>query len=228
MSDNTNNAFDIIYKFIFMGDSGVGKTCIFRRLNGDKFYANSISTLGVDLKSKDYVVEVEENGKKIKKKTQIKFYDTAGQERYLSVTKNYFNKSNGIIMVYDITNRKSFDNIISKWILTLEELYGESEDFNSRILLIGNKSDLIEEDGTQKMKKREVKAEEAESLSKEHGFLWGGECSAVKFTKSQFDEIIIKLIKTIFAKFRYEKPPPDRITLNGKDDKKQKEKKCKC
>ena len=227
MNENRYNP-DIIYKFMFIGDSGVGKTCIMKRLSEDKFCTNAISTIGVDLKTKDYVIEVEENGKKIKKKIQIKFYDTAGQERFQAFTKDYFNKANGLIMVYDITDKKSFDNIIKRWMSTMEKVYGNSDDLKSRILLFGNKSDLAEDEEKAKKKKREVGKEEPENLSKEYGFIWGGECSALKFTKSQFDEIIIKFIKIIYEKFPYEKPPTDRISLTKNDAKKQTKKNCKC
>ena len=226
--NSINNELDIIYKFILLGDSKVGKTCIFKKIINNKFDRYNVMTTGIDNKSIKYEIEIEENGKKIKKKSKIKIYDSAGQERFRTITKNYINKSNGIIMIYDITNKNSFNNIANGWIKNIEEGYGKCEEIKTCILLIGNKNDLVE--GEEGEKLREVKTDDAKNLAEKYGFIWGGECSAKNFTKKQFDEIIIKFAQIIFSKFGYEEPDNESFELNknvikiGKIEKK----KCQC
>ena len=92
-----------------------------------------------------------ENGKKV----NVKFYDTSGQERYHSLSANFIKRADGIILMYDITNRESFDTI-SKW-------WEDIRDYKERdfpVILVGNKNDLEDE--------RKVKKEEGESKSKEY------------------------------------------------------------
>ena len=124
MYDNLKNESDINYKFILLGDSGVGKTCIFKKISYSKFFEENVSTMGVDYNTFNYLIEIEENGKKIKKDIKIKLFDTCGQERYRSVPISYINNSNGIIIVYDITERKSFDNVIL-WLNSIEKEYSK-------------------------------------------------------------------------------------------------------
>ena len=219
MSDN------ITYKFILLGNGNVGKTCIFKKISADEFSKNSISTIGVDYRVLNYVIEIEENGKKIKKKIKIKLFDTAGQERYRALTKSYINNSNGIIIVYDLTERKSFDDVIV-WIRSIEEKYGKKIDqINACIFLIGNKNDLVV--GEEGEKKREIQANEAESFAEKNGLLWGGECSAKEYTKKKFDESFRKISKIIYSKHGNKESGKDGITLDKKNANIKKES-CKC
>ena len=210
---------EIVYKFILLGDTKVGKTCIFKKISSDKFIKDNISTVGVDFQVLDYEFEIEKNSKKIKKKLKIQLYDTAGQERYRSFTKSYINKSNGIIIVYDITNRESFDHI-TKWIKDIEEQYGKIDEIKACIFLIGNKNDLVE--GEEGEKERKVQINEAENLAEKYDLIWGGECSTKEYTKEQFDEIFIKFTQIIYLKYGYEKQDKDNITLNKNNVKKEK------
>ena len=224
MDYGTKDEPDITYKFILIGDAEVGKTCIFTKISYDKFVKSNIPTLGIDYKPLEYEIEIEENGTKIKKNTKIQLFDTAGQERYRSFTKSYINKSNGIIIVYDITNRESFDHVIV-WLKSIEEEYGKIDEIKACIFLIGNKNDLVE--GEEGEIKREVQINEAESLAEKYDLIWGGECSAKEYTKNQFDEIFIKFAKIIYSKYGYEKQDKDIITPNKKNIKKER-KSCNC
>jgi len=121
-------AYDLLFKLLLIGDSGVGKTCVLFRYADDTFNTTFISTIGIDFKIK--TIELE--GKRIK----LQIWDTAGQERFHTITTSYYRGAMGIILVYDITSQKSFDNI-TKWLQNIE-MHASSD---VERLLIGNKSD---------------------------------------------------------------------------------------
>ena len=120
---------DFIYKVLLLGDSSVGKTCFLLRFTEDTYTDNHISTIGVDYKLKLYKNEDQ--------LVKIQIWDTAGQDRFRSITKNYFRGSHGIMLIYDITSLSSFNNI-KTWILQIRESLGDQ----ANIVLIGNKVDL--------------------------------------------------------------------------------------
>jgi small GTP-binding protein len=120
---------DLVYKVLLLGDSSVGKTCFLLRFTEDTFTDNHISTIGVD-----YKIKIINSDDKIVK---LQVWDTAGQDRFRSITKNYFRGSHGIILIYDITSLASFNNIKS-WLQQIRESLGNTVS----ILLVGNKSDL--------------------------------------------------------------------------------------
>jgi len=123
--------YDHLFKLLLIGDSAVGKTCILFRFADDNFNTSFISTIGIDFKIKT----VDIDGKRVK----LQIWDTAGQERFHTITTSYYRGANGIMMVYDISNPKSFDNI-QKWLRNITDF--ASEDV-IRILL-GNKCDMEE------------------------------------------------------------------------------------
>jgi len=127
-----NNNYDLIFKLVLIGDSGVGKTNILSRYINNEFSYSSKSTVGVEFGSKI----IKTNDKLIK----IQIWDTAGQERYKSITSAYYKGAKGAFVVYDITRRDTFMNV-DKWIGELKST-GNEDVF---ILLIGNKSDLEQE-----------------------------------------------------------------------------------
>ncbi|KAK6467138.1 ras-related protein Rab-13 isoform X1 [Huso huso] len=140
--------YDFLYKLLLIGDSGVGKTCLIIRFAEDNFNSTYISTIGIDFKVK--TVEVE--GKKIK----LQVWDTAGQERFKTITTAYYRGAMGIILVYDITDEKSFENI-QNWMKSIKE--NASVGVNK--MLLGNKCDIEN--------KRKVPRETGEKLAKDHG-----------------------------------------------------------
>lgn len=139
--------YDLLFKLLLIGDSGVGKTCLLFRFSDDAFNTTFISTIGIDFKIKT----VELGGKKIK----LQIWDTAGQERFHTITTSYYRGAMGIMLVYDITNAKTFDNI-SKWLRNIDE--HANEDVEKMIL--GNKCDMDD--------KRQVSKERGESIAREH------------------------------------------------------------
>ncbi len=140
---------DINLKILLLGDSSVGKTCFLLRFVEDSFTHNHISTIGVDYKIK----LVNMNKQFIK----LQIWDTAGQDRFRCITKNYFRGSDGIMLIYDITNQSSFNNI-RNWISQIKDSLGEE----ARITLVGNKVDLESN--------RIVSTEDGMKLAKEHNF----------------------------------------------------------
>ncbi|EDL10785.1 RAB8A, member RAS oncogene family, isoform CRA_b [Mus musculus] len=104
--------YDYLFKLLLIGDSGVGKTCVLFRFSEDAFNSTFISTIGIDFK----IRTIELDGKRIK----LQIWDTAGQERFRTITTAYYRGAMGIMLVYDITNEKSFDNI-RNWIRNIEE-----------------------------------------------------------------------------------------------------------
>jgi len=117
------------FKFILIGSSGVGKTAILKRLVEDSFTDESQSTIGVEFDST--IINVDDQ------KVKLQIWDTAGQERFRSIAKAYYRNAVGVILVFDITERKSFDDL-SGWLNDIRTLC----DPNAVIQLIGNKSDL--------------------------------------------------------------------------------------
>ena len=134
----------ILYKILLLGNSSVGKTSFLLRFCDDKYDPETLTTIGVDYKKKF----IKRHDKKIK----LHICDTAGQERFRSIAKNLFKNADGIIIMYDITNKKSFQDI-KDWISSIKD----NVDLDKIGLVIsGNKKDLED--------KREVSEEFREKL----------------------------------------------------------------
>ena len=130
------------FKFIIIGSSGVGKTAILTRLVDHTFTGESQSTIGVEFIATDIDVD----GKQVK----LQIWDTAGQERFRAIAKAYFRSAIGVILVFDLTDRKSFDDL-SQW---LSDVHAHC-DPNAVVMLIGNKSDL---ESSRKISESEAKS----------------------------------------------------------------------
>ena len=126
---------ELKFKILIIGDSIVGKTSMLLKYVDNRFPETHIATIGAEYKIKTLTTD--------KYKINLNIWDTAGQERFRAITKSFFNNANGIIFVYDITDKKTFDNV-KNWIKD-SEYYGQFES-----VLCGNKVDLEKE-------KRQVK-----------------------------------------------------------------------
>lgn len=142
--------YDLLLKVLFIGDSATGaKTSFLRRYVKDEFSEyNTISTIGVDIRIKYITVR----GKKVK----LQMLDTAGQERFRTITRSFFKGASGFVLGYDITNRLSYESV-KMW---FNELKRERPD--AVIMLVGNKADCEE-------KYRKVSQEEGDELAEELG-----------------------------------------------------------
>ncbi|KAH1202296.1 GTP-binding protein YPTM2 [Glycine max] len=124
-----NPEYDYLFKLLLIGDSGVGKSCLLLRFADDSYLDSYISTIGVDFK----IRTVEQDGKTIK----LQIWDTAGQERFRTITSSYYRGAHGIIVVYDVTDQESFNNV-KQWLNEIDRYASE----NVNKLLVGNKCDL--------------------------------------------------------------------------------------
>ena len=130
MSSTQNpNGYDMIFKIVLIGDTSVGKTNILSKYLTDEFDPESKATVGVEFGTKNFKIE--------NNIVKVQIWDTAGQERYRSITNAYYKGAKGALLVYDITNKKSFDNL-DRWISDLK-INGDEK---ISIVLLGNKSDL--------------------------------------------------------------------------------------
>ena len=148
--DKNNNQNKVDIKIITLGDSHVGKSSLIVKYIDNKFSNVYMSTIGFDLKHKQINLK---DGTEAK----IMIYDTAGQERFKSLAANYIKKANGILLVYDISDHSTFENI-EVWMESITEEKGDK----LPIVLVGNKADLEEE--------RQVKYEEGKKLAEDKGF----------------------------------------------------------
>jgi small GTP-binding protein len=204
MTEKSNDE-QIAYKFALLGDAQVGKTAFFKKLLGGGF-SFSVSTIGIDKKTLDLNdIEVNFNNKIEKKSFHISLYDTAGQERFRSITKSYMNKTDGIILMYDVTNRDSFDHIES-WLESISEILSDWKNEKYLISLLGNKTDLTTNDENldDKDKKRKVTYEEGKQKAEEKEVFWLGEISVkdIPFEelKKLFNNIVVKTFDKVGVK----------------------------
>ncbi|XP_031103735.1 ras-related protein RABE1e-like [Ipomoea triloba] len=141
--------YDCLIKLLLIGDSGVGKSCLLLRFSEDSFTQSYITTIGIDFK----VRTIELDGKRMK----LQIWDTAGQERFRTITTAYYRGAMGILLVYDVTDESSFDNI-RNWMKNIEQ---HASDTVNKIL-IGNKADMDES-------KRVVPTSRGQALADEYG-----------------------------------------------------------
>ena len=146
MSEESSNE-ELIF-IMTLGYYAVGKSSFILRFTENKFENTYLTTVGIDSKFRLLNIQVIQY--------KVLFYDTAGQERFHSIAPNIIKKANGIIIMYDITNKQSFDSI-PEILKAIENEKGE----NFPLILIGNKIDLENE--------RIIKKEEGEELAEKYG-----------------------------------------------------------
>ena len=189
--------YEMMVKVILIGDSGVGKTNIMSKFLKNQFMEESKATIGVEFGSKLFNHE----GHKIK----AQIWDTAGQEKYKAITGAYYKGSKGALVVYDITQKKTFENI-EKWVNDLKA----AGDPKITIILIGNKNDLDN--------KRQVSKDQGEEKARSFGcaFL---ETSA--YSGDNIDKAFNLMVKEIYEKFSNDSTGEDELAPgsngNGED-----------
>ncbi|KAJ5078721.1 ras-related protein rab11 [Anaeramoeba ignava] len=185
--------FDFLFKIVLIGDGAVGKTNLTTRFCQNEFNSESKSTIGVEFATK----QIEVDGKNLK----AQIWDTAGEERYRSITAAYYRGAVGALLVYDVTRFSTFENL-PKWLGELRE----QADSNIQIILVGNKSDLVDN--------RVVSKEEGEKFARANhlSFIETSAANATNVEKaftSLLNEIYKKTAKRSFDK------PPNQIPLNA-------------
>eukprot|EP00347_Sterkiella_histriomuscorum_P022545 403338085 len=184
--------YDLLFKYIIIGDTSVGKSCILHQYLRNKFNSNSKHTIGVEFGMKYLRV----NDQIIK----IQIWDTAGQERYKSVTRGYFRGSLGVIIVYDVTNLESYQHVQS-WLNEARQ-YSRQE---ATFILVGNKKD--------QESSRVVEMTEAAKFAQENECLFI-ETSALN--GDNVEEVFNKVTHTIIYKIESGEIPDDLIVNNKK------------
>lgn len=165
--------YDIKLQLIVMGDSEVGKTSLLYRYQENKFSKNHLATVGIDYFTKD---------EKINEKTvRIKIWDTAGQERYKSLTYAFSRNANGIILVFDVSKKETFENL-KFWIASVNSNLGEKNELKK--IIIGNKID----------QERNVPKEEAEAFASENNCLYFETSAKENIGISDAIRCIVKLL----------------------------------
>ncbi|XP_016998660.1 ras-related protein Rab-18 [Drosophila takahashii] len=166
---------DRAIKLLVIGESGVGKSSLIRRFVENKFDENHDVTIGMDFKSK--VMNVDGIDYK------VALWDTAGAERFRSLTPSFYRKALGAILVYDITNRDSLVKL-EAW---LAELDSYSDNPNIAIIVVGNKID----------QERVVDREEGRKFARKHRALFietSAKCD--QFVSDVFKDIVEKIVSS--------------------------------
>ena len=172
------NKYDYSFKILFLGSVGVGKTSIILRYVNDKIYKDQKSTIGIDYKTKTIEYKT--------KKINLKIFDTSGQERFKALTRNYYQGSDGIIMVFDIKRRETFEDI-TYW---MEEVTKTCDKNKIGLVLVGNKNDG-------NMNERKISKEEGIKVSDIYDFKYI-ETSAL--INDNIKECFDLLLNSIFEK----------------------------
>jgi len=139
---------ELMMKLLLLGDSGVGKTCLLLRFADDIFSDTFISTIGIDFKHKNVEIDA--------RKVKLQIWDTAGQEKYRTITSAYYRSAQGILLCYDCTDEKSFNNVVN-WVRNIDE----HANSNVNKVLVGNKCDMPD--------KRVISTEKGRALAQKYG-----------------------------------------------------------
>ncbi|KAK2424915.1 ras-related protein RABE1c [Trifolium repens] len=191
--------YDYLMKILLIGDSGVGKSSLLLRFSGGSFTTSFISTIGIDFK----VRTIELDGKQIK----LQIWDTAGQEKFRTITTAYYRGASGILLVYDVTDESSFNNI-RNWIRSIEQ---NSSDNIVNKILVGNKADIDES-------KRVVPFTKGQALANEYGIKFFETSAKTNRNVEEAFFTIARDIKQRLPDNTNSKRMPTRIIINNQDE----------
>lgn len=168
--------YKYLFKYIIVGDTAVGKSCLLLQFTDKRFQPVHDLTIGVEFGSRTIVIE----GNQVK----LQIWDTAGQEKFRSITRSYYRGTAGALLTFDITRRETFEHL-TDWLQDCRKYSNP----NIVIMLIGNKCDLAD--------KRQVTRAEAEEFAKNNGLMYL-ETSAK--TDENIDEAFLTTAKLIYQK----------------------------
>ena len=196
--------FSVFFKILLIGDLGVGKSCVILRYVEGDFPGNIMSSIGVDFKTK----QIDLDDRLIK----LQIWDTAGHEKFRTITTSYYKSAHAIIIIYDITEINSFEHV-KNWMIDIDKFAKQG------VLktLVANKTDLEEQ--------RKIKKEEGESIAKKYGVNFF-EVSA-KDNKN-IDELFLDIAKSLLVKNDngLNEENVSNIVLNNNKINLKKKKKC--
>ncbi|KAJ9451260.1 Ras-related protein RABB1c [Diplonema papillatum] len=167
-----------LFKYIIIGDSGVGKSCLLLQFTDKRFEPIHDLTIGVEFGARMVVID--------QKQIKLQIWDTAGQESFRSITRSYYRGATGALLVYDVTRRETFDHLQS-WLTDARD----NANTNMAIMLIGNKCDLEN--------KRQVSKEEGEQFAKDNNLVFM-ETSAK--TAHGVDDAFVSTARMIYEKIQ--------------------------
>ena len=194
--------FDLRFKIMVIGESKVGKTSVIKKYTQNKFGGVYLTTVGVDFQDK--IINIDD------KKIRLQIWDTAGQERFRNITKNYFNSSNGFLLIYDITDKDSLVHL-NFWSAQIQLNAPEK----SKCVLVGNKCDL----------------ESARAVSTEEGKMYA-EKNKIKFFETSakdgtnINEVFEYIANEIYKEQKMEMRSVTSSQVLSKEQTFKKKKKC--
>mmetsp|Transcript_26175 Transcript_26175/g.80522 ORF Transcript_26175/g.80522 Transcript_26175/m.80522 type:complete len:202 (-) Transcript_26175:266-871(-) len=183
---SASRPFDLQIKLLMIGDSAVGKTSLLLRYANDTFSSTFITTIGIDFKIKT----IDLDGKRVK----LQIWDTAGQEQFRTITRSYFRGAQGIVLVYDITDRGTFNSVRS-WMSQI----ADHADAQVNRVLIGNKCDHESA--------RQVSTDEGQRLAEEYGVRF--------FETSAKNDVNVSECFTTIAREAKARIPTDNTSKQG-------------
>lgn len=188
------------YKVVIVGKSSVGKSSIMLKFTDDRFTENYLTTIGVDFKFRSFKLKEEP--------FKLQIWDTAGQEKYQTITKTFYKGADAVIVVFDITNRNSFEEMANVWLTEVKSnCYGDVE-----VAIVGNKSDIEN--------KREVSFQEANELAMSNNCTYY-ETSAKN--GGNIEKVFFELTEVIYAKQQMQKGATrdEGVNLNDREHKQE-------
>ena len=194
-----------LYKILLLRDCAVGKSCLLLRYCENSFQESHLATIGLDFRLKTITLE---NNRKIR----IQIWDTAGEDRFRSITRNYYKGAHGIVLIYDVTDQQSFQHI-KDWVDKIKE---ESKE-GVIIYLVGNKIDLID--------KRIITNADGKKLSEEIKIKYYETSAKDSIGVNEVFENLVKDMDNFYSEQHQEEM--ETIHIDKKDKKKRKLRCCK-
>ena len=191
---------DIVYKVLLLGDSTVGKTCFLLRYCDKSFQDAHLSTIGLDYRLRTMTLK---NNKTIK----LQIWDTDGQDRFRAITKNYYKGANGIILIYDVTNSQTFENV-KNWITQIKEEASK----NVVIYLAANKIDVADD-------LKVITPEEGQKMADEYHMPFFETSAKEGININEIFEDIVEKVDEVFSKLEVPKTGQNKL-YDGKEKKK--------
>ena len=182
-------------KLIVVGNQGTGKSCILNRFVNETFEENYQATIGLDFQSKNVTIHDQD--------VRLILYDTAGQEKFRSLIPMYIREAQIILLIYDITDKESFDSM-PKWIQEVLQVKNSEAVF----VLIGNKIDLED--------KRQISFEEGKKFAEENNYIFQ-EVSAK--TGDNFEKLFeVQIFEGVYNKFKKEFDKREKMEYNDENN----------